>query len=91
MPLAGPPGAFYVRVVAGQASPIDLDARREKRVASELERLAAAQRVHDRIQTRLREARRLEFERASRSGLSEQQIAEAAGVPLEHVRQVLGG
>ena len=54
-----------------------------------LERLAAAQRVHDRIQARLREARRLEFERASRSGLSEQQIAEVTRVPLEDVRRLV--
>jgi hypothetical protein len=77
VPLAASPGASYVRVVAGQALPIDFNAMREKRVASELERLAAAQRVHDRIQARLREARRREFERA-------------AGVPLEDVRPVLG-
>src|SRR4051794_11004560 len=87
VPLAGAPGAFYVRVVAGQASPIDFTAVRKTRMASEIERLAAAQRVHDRIQARLREARRLEFERARRNGLSEQQIAEITRLPLEEVRE----
>ena len=56
--------------------------------AAELPRVPL--RVHDRIQARLREARRLEFERANHSGVTVEQIAEVAGVPLEHVRHVLG-
>jgi DNA-directed RNA polymerase specialized sigma24 family protein len=87
--LSPPLGSSYLRRVASEASPIDLNLVRNRRVAGELERLAAAQRVHDRIQARLREARRLEFERASRSGVSVEQIAEITSVSVETVRTAL--
>src|SRR4051812_10623084 len=81
VPLAASPGRVVCSGRGWAGVTIDFNSMREKRVASELERLAAAQRVHDRIQARLCKARRLEFERASRRGLSEQQSAEVAGVP----------
>ena len=89
-----PPFSLYARSpylprVQRDAALADLSTFRDARVARETLRLAAAQRVHDRIRARLREARRGEFERAARQGLSVEQIAGATGLPVETVRQVL--
>jgi DNA-directed RNA polymerase specialized sigma24 family protein len=62
---------------------------RKRRVASEMERLAAAQRVHDRVHARLSEARRQELKRASHNGLSAEQIAEVTGLSVDSVVRVL--